>query len=584
MLIRLAKMTAGARGVLVAKALIGLAITATYVAQTFLLAEAVRYAFTSLTWENIIPVLIGCLVLMGIRTCLIAAQEAFGKFAAGAVKEAIRVNLFTHFFRLGPGYMEEGRTGKVQAIFIDGVEAIETFLVDYLPQVMVTLVGVGCMVGYMIYLDPLVGIIVLVMALVCVTCPLFWDKLMDRVSKSHWDSYGDLNSQFVDAMQGMATLKAFRASGRMGDRLANDAQRLYAHTMDNLKISLLSSACVGFASTVGTALSVGIAALHMSMGLIGMGGVAVILFLTTECFRPINDLNAYWHRSFLGFAAAQRMFAFLDTAMPVKEIDAAHCLDDELKEGLMPVSFEDVGFAYGRDDHDTLDRFNLTVPAGKRVALVGASGAGKSTVVSLLLRFFAYDRGSVRIGGVEVDRLSLAKLRSMVSVVFQDTYLFYGTVADNVRIARPEASDADIERCCRLANIHSFIESLPDGYETVVGERGTRLSGGERQRIAIARALLKDAPILVLDEATSSVDASNEQIIQESLAALMEDRTTLVIAHRLSTVVDMDEICVLEAGHIVESGAPAELMGKENGAFAALVRAQRAGEEGAHHA
>lgn len=573
MLLRLLAVTRGARGSLLTKSMLGVLITATYVTQALLLARGVSYVFTDLRWGAFIPLIVGILALVVVRALLLWIREIYGKLAASRIKEALRVNLFHHFFRLGPGYMEEGRTGKIQSNFIDGVEALEVFLVDYVPQVIVTAVGLLCIIGYMLTLDVVVGAVVFAAVMVCILTPMFWDRIMNRIGHGHWESYGNMNAQFVDAMQGVTTLKAFNASDAKGRELEGDAQRLYVNTMKKLNVSLISSALVGLAAGAGTALAIGVGALRMSMGLLPMSALPVILFLSTECFRPITELSEFWHRSFLGLSAAEKIYGFLDTKGGVEDKGRGRL---ECGEGRLPsIAFAGVSFAYSGGERPALTDIDIHVPAGTTVALVGKSGAGKSTVVSLLLRFFDPQKGKILINQSDISSVPVAELRKMMAVVFQETYLFYGTVEDNVRVARVQATQEEVEACCRLANAHEFIARLPDGYRTVVGERGVRLSGGERQRIAIARAMLKNAPILILDEATSSVDAASEVMIQEGLERLMKDRTTIVIAHRLSTVVNADEIIVLDNERVVERGTARDLTGR-NGAFMSLMKAQQA--------
>lgn len=578
MIFRLLLLTKGARASLLLKSLVGISITATYVAQAFLLASGVRYAFTDPNWENFIPIISSVFALVVLRAGLLWTREVLGKSAAAKTKEALRVNLFKYYFRLGPVYMEEGRTGKVQSIFTDGVEALEVFLTEYLPQLLVTIIGLAVILGYMIKLDLAVGSIVLAAVLVCVLCPMFWDRLMNKIGHGHWESYGNLNAQFVDFMQGMTTLKAFNASDSTGRELERDANALFRHTLKKLNVSLVSSAIVGLAGAVGAALSVGVGALHLSMGMLNIGSLSVILFLSTECFRPVTDLNTYWHQSFLGFSAAEKMFEFLDTPTPLTD-GAVESAPIPGRDRLPAIEFENVTFAYSADDKPALCNVSIHIREGSKTAIAGKSGAGKSSLVNLLLRFFDPQGGRIVIGGKEIRSVSVDSLRASISVVFQDTYLFYGSIAENIRIAKPDAGPKEIEAASRRANAHDFIAAFPGGYETVVGERGVRLSGGERQRIAIARAMLKDAPILILDEATSNVDAQNERMIMDSLSALMENRTTVVIAHRLSTIEDADEIYVLENGQVSEQGSMSELL-KKNGGFSELMQSQNTGAKG----
>ena len=283
--------------------------------------------------------------------------------------------------------------------------------------------------------------------------------------------------------------------------------------------------------------------------------LAIVLMLGVEAFRPFRDLRDMLHAGMLGQASAEAILGFFARTPAVVEKAAA---DGVVRRP--SVVFEDVAFAYPEGSRAALDGLTFRVEAGQRIAVVGPSGAGKSTILRLLLRFHDTQRGTVRVGDADIRDLSLADLRRHIAVVGQDTFLFHGTVEENLRLAKPEATEAEIEAAARAANAHGFIRRLPQAYKTVVGERGLKLSGGQRQRLAIARALLKDSPILVLDEALSSVDAENEASIQEALDRLMAGRTTLVFAHRLSSVIGADRILVLDKGKLIESGSHSALM------------------------
>jgi ATP-binding cassette subfamily C protein CydCD len=293
----------------------------------------------------------------------------------------------------------------------------------------------------------------------------------------------------------------------------------------------------------------------------------VILMLGVEVFRPLRELRILLHQGMLGLSAARGIFALLDAKAAVADRPAGPAPVDA------GVAFEGVTFAYPGSRRPAHVELGFQVRPGERVAIVGPSGSGKSTVARLLLRFHDPDRGRVTLGGRDLRELSLEQVRSRVALVSQDTWLFHGTVEDNIRMGKPDASADELEAATRAANAEEFILRLPQGYDTVVGERGVRLSGGQRQRIAIARALLRDAPILVLDEALSSVDAESEALIQSALDRLMRGRTTLVFAHRLSSVVGADRILVLDQGRLVEQGTHAELIGR-GGAYTRLMAAQ----------
>ena len=274
----------------------------------------------------------------------------------------------------------------------------------------------------------------------------------------------------------------------------------------------------------------------------------------------------------VGLSAAKGLYAILDDRPPVVDAPAAR-----LTQRLAPsIAFEAVRFTYPQTRRAIHDGLNFRIAAGERVGVVGMSGGGKSSIVRLLLRFYDPDAGTVRIGGRDLRTLSFAQIRSMVSVVNQDTFLFHGTIAENIHMGRPGASSDEVRAAAIAANIHAFVLSLPNGYATVIGEKGIRLSGGQRQRLAIARALLRDTPILVLDEALSAVDAENEAVIQEALDRLMRGRTTLILAHRLSSVVGCDRILLLDGGKVAEAGDHAALL-RHGGIYARLM-AEQVGE------
>ncbi|MGH8919844.1 MAG: ABC transporter ATP-binding protein, partial [Actinomycetes bacterium] len=366
----------------------------------------------------------------------------------------------------------------------------------------------------------------------------------------------------------MTTLKAFSATERVGMQLAGRAQHLYETTMRQLGIALADTGLTTFGMLAGSAAAIGVGAVRVAGGSLSLVTLFTVLFVARECFRPFGSLSTYWHVGFMGLSSSQRIAELLATEPEVAEPADPVALD---ADGLVPrIDLDGVSFSYTSRETPALRELSLSVTPGETVAVVGPSGAGKSTIVALLLRFFDPQAGVVRLGGIDVRKLPLATVRAATAVVSQDTYLFHGTIADNIRLGRPEATDAEVANAAREANIHEFVAGLPQGYATQVGERGVSLSGGQRQRVSIARALLKNAPILVLDEATSNVDAASEAAIQQALGRLTAGRTTLVIAHRLSTVRDADRIVVLAQGRATETGCHDELLARHGG-YARLV-------------
>ena len=490
------------------------------------------------------------------------------------VQLALRKRLYAKVVALGPAHFGLERTGAVMISMIDGVEQLETYFGEYLPQLFVAFITPLVVFVLLAFLDFPVSALLFGFAMFTLFGPALFQRWDAKSSMRRSKAYRGFAAEFLDAVQGLATLKAFGRSTARGRLLADRAREVFQSTMWVLATNALTRGLTDTGIAVGSAAVLGFGAWRVVHGEMGLDVLLVILMMGIEVFRPQRDLRALLHNGMMGRAAADDIFSVLDARSKVEPPSVPIELDGPLAP---VVEFENVSFAYPGGRRAAHRELSFRIRAGERVGFVGESGAGKSTIVRLLLRFYDPDGGTVRIGGHDLRKLQPDDVYRNVAVVNQETYLFHGTVEDNLRFGKPDATGEEIEAAARDANAHEFISRLPQGYATVVGERGIRLSGGQRQRIAIARALLRDAPILILDEALSAVDAENEAVIQTALDRLMQGRTTLIFAHRLSSVVGADRILVLDHGSIVETGDHASLM-RAGGVYFRLMGAQA--EEG----
>ena len=569
---RVIELTKGIKCSILLKALLGVAVSGTYVAQAVLLGKIVGQLYSKEELSVVIQSILYISAIIASRLILIYYNSVYGKKIIGKVKNILRRRIYDKLLKLGPAFLDDERTGKLGSTMVSGVDYLEGYLTLYIPQILVCVIACGAMLIYVFSLHYVLGIISTAALIAVLISPVAFGKILSESSNAHWAAYRNLTAEILDGIQGITTAKAYNAQERLGKLLKEKMRTLFSETMRNLKVNLAEIGISNFASGIGTSFTLAVAALLTSVHIIPVSSLLILLFMTNEVFRPANELAAYFHQGFMGITSMGGIFALLDEEEKIKD-EGTKTIDIKSADGF-EIKYKNIEFAYNRKKNTVFKNLNFTVAKNEKLAVAGESGSGKTTIVNLLLRFYEPTSGSIYINGIDIKDLTLKSLRSLITVVSQETYLFNGTIKENLLHANEDADEKKLIDACKAANIHSFIQSLPEGYNTKVGERGLNFSGGQRQRIAIARAVLKNSPIVVLDEATSSVDTENENEIKQSLNHLLRNRTSITIAHRLNTIENSDRILVLLRGEIVEEGSYKELILKD-GYYKKLVEAQQ---------
>jgi ATP-binding cassette subfamily B protein len=479
----------------------------------------------------------------------------------------LRLDTYRHVQKLEMAYFENQRTGNLMAILNDDINQMERFLNGGANQIIQVFCSSIMVSAVFFAMQPGIALIAL-LPVPIILFGTFWfqQRLAPRYAEVR-EASGDVSARLNNNLLGLATIKAFATETFEANHIAQASNAYRSANAKAIRFSAAITPVIRMAILSGftaTLLYGGWLTLH---GELAVGAYSVLVFLTQRLLWPLTGLAEVADMYQRSVAAIDRAMKLLDTPIAIP-YEGQHFPIDKARGELR---FEHVGFAY--DATPTLQDIDITIPAGKTTAFVGSTGSGKSTLVKLLLRFYTAQQGRILLDGQPIDGLNLQDLRRAVGYVSQDTFLTDGTVAENIAYGAAGASEAQIAEAARAAECTEFIDKLPLGFATRIGERGQKLSGGQRQRLALARAILKNPPVLILDEATSAVDNETEAAIQRSLDVVSRNRTTIVIAHRLSTVRQADCIHLLEAGCIVESGTHDELVARDGG-YAALWRLQ----------
>ena len=566
---RLLSLTRDSRTALILTILSGFLAGLLIIAQAYFLSSTVNGVYLQgQTLAQVTPWLQMILLLIAGRAFLTWVNEVSANIVAVRIKTDLRNRLFEHILNLGPAYTRGQRTGELTTAAVEGIEALDAYYSQYLPQLVVTaLVPISILI-VVFPIDALSGIIMLITAPLIPFFMIMIGKGAEIVTHRQYRTLSRLSAHFLDSLQGLTTLKLFGQSKAHAKNIEKVSNQFRDTTLSVLRITFLSALALELLATLSTAViavEIGFRLLYARMEFLQ---AFFILVLAPEFYLPLRMLGTRFHAGMSGTTAAKRIYEILDTPVPVSSRQLA--VDSQQpSDAVSYITFESVSYTYPNETTPALENINLRIKAGEQIALIGKTGAGKSTLASFLLGFIQPTTGSILVNQLPITNYQLLP---HIAWVPQKPHLFHDSIAANIRLGKPDATDREVMEAAKAAHLHEFIETLPEKYETVIGESGARLSGGQAQRLALARAFLKDAQILILDEPTSSLDPETESLLEESTQRLMQGRTVFTIAHRLNTIFKADQIIVLEAGYILERGTHRKLLAK-NGAYAEMVKA-----------
>ena len=536
------------------------------IVQALLLSQSIDRVFQKgESLQTVSPFLWTLLVVIVLRGLLSYFGSQVSAQLAIRVKNALRQQIMTHLYEQSPAHTHLEKSGDLVLTATEGIEKLDGYYRDYLPGLFTALFLPLLMLLVVLPLDLLTFVVLLITAPLIPFFMALIGMAAGTLAKRQFFEMRYLSAHFIDVMQGLTTLKMFNRSQYQVETIRRITGQFREATMRVLRIAFLSSFTLEMLAT----LSVAIVAVEIGVRLINSGidfeHALFLLVIAPEFYLPLRALGSKFHNATEGKAAAERLFAILDTSQPIKLIEEAVSVPPQ-----MYIRFENVSLTYDKATSPTLSDLSFEIKANQRTALVGGSGSGKTTITNLLLRFLQPDTGRITIAGTDLSSISIEHWREQMAWASQSPYLFNTTIAENICFSRPDATDAQMMAAAQAAGAHEFVLQLPDGYQTLCGERGLRLSGGQAQRITLARALLRDVPLLILDEPTSNLDPESEAEFIRGLNQVTQNRTVLLVTHRLSLAISADHIIVLDKGKVAEQGTHIDLIAA-NGLYAHLV-------------
>ncbi len=549
------------------------------IAQAWALARMITRVFLEKASLTEISGLLLIFVLVSVlKAATSALSHAQGQHTAGIIKKKLRAALSLKIARLGPLFTFGEKSGEISNTIQVGVETLNAYFSQYIPQLFVSAVIPVIILIVVFPFDMLSGFVFLLTAPIIPVFMMLIGQTAQSMTPKQWKSLSRMSGHFLDVLQGITTLKIFGRSKQEADNVFMVSEQFRHSTMNVLRIAFLSALVLEMAATISTAVIAVEIGLRLMYARMGFEPALFILILAPEFYQPMRQLGARFHAGMEGVAAAQRIFEILEAPEPQQQDMEKKKTEFGKRKSGVRIEFKDVCYGYPNINDFALNRISFKIPPNSVTALVGSSGAGKSTIANLLLRFAEPVSGSIDIGETELRAIPISRWRALVSWMPQKPYLFHQTVAENILAARPDASFDEMKEAALKAGLHPFINDLEEGYNTQIGEQGARFSGGQAQRLALARAFLKDAPLLILDEPAANLDPYLDAELQRTIWELSKNRTVLLIAHRLNSMLKADQIVVLDRGKIIEQGRHVELV-KANGHYVKLLAAYRGAEQ-----